>query len=131
MSLINKEIVDFKVQAFVDGEFREVTKADVLGKWSVFFFYPADFTFVCPTELEDLADKYADFKNIDCEIYSVSCDTHFVHKAWHDASDTIKKIKYPMLADPTGLLARAFDVMIEDDGIAERNTFIVIQKAKL
>lgn len=120
MSLINKEIVDFKVQAFVDGEFREITKADVLGKWSVFFFYPADFTFVCPTELEDLADKYADFKNIDCEIYSVSCDTHFVHKAWHDASDTIKKIKYPMLADPTGLLARAFDVMIEDDGIAER-----------
>ena len=90
MSLINKEIVDFKVQAFVDGEFREITKADVLGKWSVFFFYPADFTFVCPTELEDLADKYADFKNIDCEIYSVSCDTHFVHKAWHDASDTIK-----------------------------------------
>ena len=86
MSLINKEIVDFKVQAFVDGEFREITKADVLGKWSVFFFYPADFTFVCPTELEDLADKYADFKNIDCEIYSVSCDTHFVHKAWHDAS---------------------------------------------
>ena len=120
MSLINKEIIDFKVQAFVDGEFREITKADVLGKWSVFFFYPADFTFVCPTELEDLADKYADFKNIDCEIYSVSCDTHFVHKAWHDASDTIKKIKYPMLADPTGLLARAFDVMIEDDGIAER-----------
>ena len=121
MSLINKEIVDFKVQAFVDGEFREITKADVLGKWSVFFFYPADFTFVCPTELEDL----------DCEIYSVSCDTHFVHKAWHDASDTIKKIKYPMLADPTGLLARAFDVMIEDDGIAERGSFIVNPEGKI
>ena len=119
------------VQAFVDGEFREITKADVLGKWSVFFFYPADFTFVCPTELEDLADKYADFKNIDCEIYSVSCDTHFVHKAWHDASDTIKKIKYPMLADPTGLLARAFDVMIEDDGIAERGSFIVNPEGKI
>ena len=131
MSLINKEIVDFKVQAFVDGEFREITKADVLGKWSVFFFYPADFTFVCPTELEDLADKYADFKNIDCEIYSVSCDTHFVHKAWHDASDTIKKIKYPMLADPTGLLARAFDVMIEEDGIAERGSFIVNPEGKI
>ena len=131
MSLINKEIVDFKVQAFVDGEFREITKADDLGKWSVFFFYPADFTFVCPTELEDLADKYADFKNIDCEIYSVSCDTHFVHKAWHDASDTIKKIKYPMLADPTGLLARAFDVMIEDDGIAERGSFIVNPEGKI
>ena len=131
MSLINKEIIDFKVQAFVDGEFREITKADVLGKWSVFFFYPADFTFVCPTELEDLADKYADFKNIDCEIYSVSCDTHFVHKAWHDASDTIKKIEYPMLADPTGLLARAFDVMIEDDGIAERGSFIVNPEGKI
>lgn len=97
MSLINKEIIDFKVQAFVDGEFREITKADVLEKWSVFFFYPADFTFVCPTELEDLADKYVDFKNIDCEIYSVSCDTHFVHKAWHDASDTIKKLNIQCL----------------------------------
>ena len=81
--------------------------------------------------LEDLADKYADFKNIDCEIYSVSCDTHFVHKAWHDASDTIKKIKYTMLADPTGLLARAFDVMIEDDGIAERGSFIVNPEGKI
>lgn len=131
MSLINKEIVDFKVQAYVDGEFREVTKADVLGKWSVFFFYPADFTFVCPTELEDLANKYAEFKNIDCEIYSVSCDTHFVHKAWHDASDTIKKIEYPMLADPTGALARAFDVMIEEDGIAERGSFIVDPEGKI
>ena len=131
MSLINKEIVDFKVQAYVDGEFREVTRADVLGKWSVFFFYPADFTFVCPTELEDLANKYAEFKNIDCEIYSVSCDTHFVHKAWHDASDTIKKIEYPMLADPTGALARAFDVMIEEDGIAERGSFIVDPEGKI
>ena len=100
MSLINKEIVDFKVQAFVDGEFREITKADVLGKWSVFFFYPADFTFVCPTELEDLADKYADFKNIDCEIYSLFFFFYFFFLVWHDASDTIKKIKYPMLADP-------------------------------
>ena len=131
MSLINKEIVDFKVQAFVDGEFREITKADVLGKWSVFFFYPADFTFVCPTELEDLADKYADFKNIDCEIYSVSCDTHFVHKAWHDASESIRKITYPMLADPTGALSRAFGVMIEEDGMAYRGTFVVNPEGKI
>ena len=113
MSLIGKEVSDFKVQAFADGEFREVTKQDVLGKWAVFFFYPADFTFVCPTELEDLAMKYDEFKSMGCEVYSVSCDTHFVHKAWHDASDTIKKIKYPMLGDPTGALARDFDVMIE------------------
>lgn len=131
MSLINKEIADFKVQSFVNGGFREVTKADVLGKWSVFFFYPADFTFVCPTELEDLANKYEEFKNINCEIYSVSCDTHFVHKAWHDASDRIKKIQYTMLADPTGALARDFDVMIESDGMAERGTFVVNPAGKI
>ena len=125
MSLINKEIVDFKVQAFVDGEFREITKADVLGKWSVFFFYPADFTFVCPTELEDLADKYADFKNIDCEIYSVSCDTHFVHKAWHDSSPAISKVQYPMLGDGTGEITRGFNIMIEGQHAALRGTFLV------
>ncbi len=125
MSMIGKEVLDFKVQAYLDNAFKEVTKADIMGKWNVFFFYPADFTFVCPTELEDLANKYDEFKEIGCEIYSVSCDTHFVHKAWHDASETIKKIKYPMLADPTAALARDFDVMIEDAGIAERGTFIV------
>lgn len=131
MSLINKEISDFSVEAFVSGSFKKVTKADVLGKWSVFFFYPADFTFVCPTELEDLADKYKEFKDINCEIYSVSCDTHFVHKAWSDASKTIAKIKYPMLADPTGKLARDFEVMIEEEGIAERGSFIVNPEGKI
>lgn len=131
MSLINKEVNDFKVQAYVGKDFKEVTKKDILGKWSVFFFYPADFTFVCPTELEDLANKYEGFKKIGCEIYSVSCDTHFVHKAWHDASDTIKKIQYPMLADPTGALARDFDVMIEADGLAERGSFIVNPEGKI
>lgn len=131
MSLINKEIVDFKVQSFVNNEFREVTKKDVLGKWSVFFFYPADFTFICPTELEDLANKYEEFKKIGCEIYSVSCDTHFVHKAWHDVSKTIKKIQYPMLADPTAVLARGFDVLIEEDGLAERGSFIVNPEGKI
>lgn len=131
MSLIGKEISDFKVQAYVNGGFQEVTKQDVLGKWSVFFFYPADFTFVCPTELEDLAGKYAEFQSIGCEIYSVSCDSHFVHKAWHDASKTIQKIQYPMLADPTGKLAREFDVMIEADGMAERGSFIVNPEGKI
>lgn len=125
MSLIGKTIEDFKVQAYVNNEFKEVTKEDVLGKWSVFFFYPADFTFVCPTELEDLANKYEDFKAINTEIYSVSCDSHFVHKAWHDASKTIQKIQYPMLADPTALLAKNFEVYIESDGMAERGSFIV------
>lgn len=125
MSLIGKQVGDFKVHAFVNNDFKTLTKKDVLGKWSVFFFYPADFTFVCPTELEDLANRYAEFKSAGCEIYSVSTDTHFVHKAWHDTSDTIKKIQYPMLADPTGVLSRGFEVMIEDAGLAERGTFIV------
>ncbi|WP_430812369.1 MULTISPECIES: alkyl hydroperoxide reductase subunit C [unclassified Carboxylicivirga] len=125
MSQIGKQIVDFNVQAFVNNDFKAVSKDDVLGKWSVFFFYPADFTFVCPTELEDLANSYDEFKATGAEIYSVSTDTHFVHKAWHDTSDTIKKIKYPMLADPTGVLSRGFDVMIEEVGLAERGTFIV------
>jgi peroxiredoxin (alkyl hydroperoxide reductase subunit C) len=125
MSQIGKQIVDFKVQAFANNDFKTVTKQDVLGKWSIFFFYPADFTFVCPTELEDLANMYDQFKATGTEIYSVSTDTHFVHKAWHDTSDTIKKIKYPMLADPTGVLSCGFDVMIEEAGLAERGTFIV------
>ena len=131
MSLIGKEISDFTVQAYAGGAFREVKKSDVLGKWAVFFFYPADFTFVCPTELEDLADKYEDFKSAGCEIYSVSCDSHFVHKAWHDASESIRKIRFPMLADPTGALCRAFGVMIEEDGMAYRGTFLVNPEGRI
>jgi peroxiredoxin (alkyl hydroperoxide reductase subunit C) len=131
MSLINKEVEDFAVHAFVNGEFKKITKADIMGKWTVFFFYPADFTFVCPTELEDLQNKMDDFNRIGCQIFSVSTDSHFVHKAWHDHSDRIKKITYPMLADPTGKLSRAFDVMIEDDGMAERGTFVVNPDGKI
>lgn len=125
MSLIGKKVVEFKSKAFLNNEFIDLSNKDIEGKWSVFFFYPADFTFVCPTELEDLANKYEEFKNIGCEIYSVSCDTHFVHKAWHDTSKTIKKITYPMIADPTAVLARGFEVLIEEDGMAERGTFII------
>src|SRR5262245_65957255 len=117
MPIINSKIPDFKVQAFHNGQFKTVTQADLKGKWSIFFFYPADFTFVCPTELGDLADKYAELQKIGVEVYSVSTDTHFTHKAWHDASDTIKKIQYPMLADPTGHLARAFGVYIVEAGL--------------
>lgn len=131
MSMIQKEVSDFSVQAYHGNEFKTITKQDILGRWSVFFFYPADFTFVCPTELEDLAGSYEKFREIDCEIYSISCDTHFVHKAWHDASETIKKIHYPMLADPTGTLARDFDVFIEADGMAERGTFIMNPEGKI
>ena len=131
MSLINKEISDFSAQAYQNGEFRTVTKQDVLGKCSLFFFYPADFTFVCPTELEDLQNKYAEFKAAGCEVYSVSTDTHFVHKAWHDHSERISKITYPMLADPTHALSRDFEVYIEENGLAERGSFIVNPEGKI
>ena len=125
MSLIGRKVEDFKVQAYHNGEFVEVTQESLKGHWSVVVFYPADFTFVCPTELGELADNYEKFKEIGCEVYSVSTDTHFVHKAWADASDTIAKIKYPMLADPTGKLTRDFDVMIEEEGVALRGTFVI------
>ena len=125
MSLIGKKVSEFKVQAYHNGEFKEVSNKDFEGKWAAFVFYPADFTFVCPTELADLADHYTEFQKEGCEVYSVSCDTHFVHKAWHDTSDSIKKIQYPMLADPTGKLARDFEVMIEEEGLALRGSFIV------
>ena len=131
MSLIGKEIGDFSVQAFVDGQFKGVSKEDVLGKWGLFFFYPADFTFVCPTELGDVADLYDKFKEIGCEVYSVSTDTHFVHKAWHDASETIKKIKYFMLADPTHVLSKDFEVLLPDAGLALRGAFIVNPEGKI
>src|SRR5688572_13949895 len=112
-TLINTKIPDFKVQAYADGKFKTVTQDDLRGRWSIFFFYPADFTFVCPTELGDMADKYDQLKGMGVEVYSVSTDTHFTHKAWHDASDTIKKIKYVMLADPTHHLSRAVGGHIE------------------
>ncbi len=125
MSQIGKNLIDFEVQAYHNDEFKTVKNSDVLGKWSIFFFYPADFTFVCPTELEDLAAKYDKIKSMDAEVYSVSTDTHFVHKAWHDTSETIQKIKYPMLADPTGKLSKGFKVYIKENGLAERGTFII------
>ena len=125
MSLINSQVQPFKAQAYVGGKFVEITEKDLKGKWSAVVFYPADFTFVCPTELGDLADHYAEFKKIGVEIYGVSTDTHFTHKAWHDASDTIKKVQYPLVGDPTGKLSRNFGVMIEEEGLALRGTFLI------
>ncbi|MBL7252322.1 alkyl hydroperoxide reductase subunit C [Alloalcanivorax sp. C16-2] len=125
MSVINTEIKPFKAQAFKNGEFIEVSDADVKGNWAVFFFYPADFTFVCPTELGDVADHYEEFQKMGVEIYSVSTDTHFTHKAWHDSSETIGKIKYTMIGDPTATISRNFEVLREDEGLANRGTFIV------
>jgi peroxiredoxin len=125
MSLINTRLQPFSAKAFRQGRTVELTDRDVVGKWSVFFFYPADFTFVCPTELGDLADRYAALREMGVEVYAVSTDTHFTHKAWADASDTIKKVQYPMIGDPTGRITRAFDVMDEASGLALRGTFVL------
>jgi NADH-dependent peroxiredoxin subunit C len=125
MSLIGTEVQPFSATAYQNGAFTEVSDADLKGTWSVFVFYPADFTFVCPTELGDLADNYAEFQRLGVEIYGVSTDTHFTHKAWHDTSDTIGKIEYPLVGDPTLTLSRNFDVLIEADGMADRGTFVI------
>jgi len=131
MSLINSEIKPFNATAYHQGKFVDVSDVSVKGKWSVFFFYPADFTFVCPTELGDLADYYAEFQKINVEIYGVSTDTHFTHKAWHDTSETIKKVTYPLIADPTHVICRNFDVLIEAAGLADRGTFVVDPDGKI
>jgi NADH-dependent peroxiredoxin subunit C len=131
MSLINSAVKPFKATAFQQGKFLEVTEASLQGKWSVFFFYPADFTFVCPTELEDLADNYAEFQGLGVEIYAVSTDTHFCHKAWHDTSPAISKINYALVGDPTHAISRNFDVLIEEVGLADRGTFLVNPEGKI
>lgn len=125
MALIDTKIKPFLAQAFHQGKFTTVSEEDVLGKWAIFFFYPADFTFVCPTELGDLADHYDELQKLGVEVYSVSTDTHFTHKAWHDSSETIGKINYTMIGDPTGTITRNFEVMREGQGLADRATFIV------
>ncbi len=125
MSLINTTIKPFKATAYHNGDFIEVSDATLKGKWSVIVFYPADFTFVCPTELEDLADNYAEFQKAGVEVYTVSTDTHFTHKAWHDSSSVVRKVQYPMIGDPTRQLARNFDVLIEEEGLALRGSFII------
>ena len=125
MSLINSQIKPFTAQAYKDGKFLTVSDADLKGKWAVVFFYPADFTFVCPTELEDLADNYELFRELGVEIYSVSTDTHFSHKAWADNSPAIGKIKYTMIGDPSGVVTNNFGVMREGQGLADRGTFLI------
>ena len=125
MTLVNTEIKPFSATAFHNGSDITVTDEDVKGKWSIFFFYPADFTFVCPTELGDMADNYDEFQRLGVEVYSVSTDTHFVHKAWHQASETIGKITYPMIGDPTGRITRNFKTMRKGQGLADRSTFLV------
>jgi peroxiredoxin (alkyl hydroperoxide reductase subunit C) len=125
MGIIGSSLKPFTTQAYRQGKFLEVSDRDVAGKWAVFFFYPADFTFVCPTELEDLADNYADFQKLGVEIYSVSTDTHFSHKAWHDTSPAIGRIEFTMLGDAAGTITNNFGVMRDGVGLADRATFVV------
>ncbi len=123
--VIGEEIPDFEGEIYHEKAFKKIRLSEYRGKWLVLFFYPADFTFVCPTELEDLADNYTKFRELGAEILSVSTDTVFVHKAWHDHSESISKVEYPMLADPTGILSRMLGVYIPHEGVALRGTFIV------
>jgi NADH-dependent peroxiredoxin subunit C len=125
MPLINSPVKPFKATAYHRGEFVPVSEETFKGHWSVVVFYPADFTFVCPTELGDLADHHDEFQKLGVRIYAVSTDTHFTHKAWHDTSETIRKVQYPLVGDPTATLARHFDVLIEEEGLALRGTFVI------
>ena len=134
-SLINTSVKPFIAKAYHAkdeyGEFIDITEEDLNGHWSAFVFYPADFTFVCPTELTDLSNHYEELKKLNVEVYAISTDTHFSHKAWHDSSESIKKIKFPMIGDPTRLIAKNFDVMIEEEGLALRGTFIINPEGKI
>jgi peroxiredoxin len=130
-NLINKKMEDFTVDAYRNGEFIKVTAEDFRKGWSVLVFYPADFTFVCPTELKDLQDHYAEFKKAGCEVYSCSEDSHFVHKAWAASSDSIKTVEYPMLADPAGVLARMFGVLVPEAGQALRGSFVINPRGEI
>ncbi len=130
-TIINQEIPDFSVEAYADGEFRTVSRDDLKGKWAIFFFYPADFTFVCPTELVDMADNYDKFRKLGAEVYSVSTDSQFTHKAWHDASESIRKVHFPMLSDKNGELSKYFGVLNADDFMAYRGTFVVNPEGKI
>jgi NADH-dependent peroxiredoxin subunit C len=125
MSLINTQIKPFKATAFQGGKFIDISEENFKGTWSVLMFYPADFTFVCPTELEDLASLQPEFDKLGVKLYGASTDTHFSHKAWHDTSDAIKKVNYALIGDPTGALTRNFGVMIEEEGLALRGTFVI------
>lgn len=125
MSLINTQVQPFKATAFQQGEFIEVTDASLKGKWSVVIFMPAAFTFNCPTEVEDAANSYAEFQKAGAEVYIVTTDTHFSHKVWHETSPAVGKAQFPLVGDPTHQLTRAFDVHIEEEGLALRGTFII------
>ncbi|MFA6035425.1 MAG: redoxin domain-containing protein [Candidatus Micrarchaeia archaeon] len=125
MMKIGEKVEDFEVQAYQGEEIKKIKLSNYAGKWLVLAFYPGDFTFICPTELEELAGMYDKFAKEGAEILSVSTDSVYVHKAWHDHSPAIKKIQYPMVADPTRLLCRAFGTYLENEGVSLRATFII------
>ena len=125
MSLINTEVQPFKTTAYLNGEFIEVTEASLKGQWSVLIFMPAAFTFNCPTEVEDAAENYEEFKKAGAEVYIVTTDTHFSHKVWHETSEAVGKAQFPLVGDPTHQLTRAFGVHLDDEGLALRGTFII------
>ena len=125
MSLINTEVQPFKANAFKNGEFITVTEADLKGKWSVLIFMPAAFTFNCPTEIEDAADHFAEFEKAGAQVFVVTTDTHFSHKVWHETSPAVGKAKFALVGDPTHALAKAFDVLIPEEGLALRGTFVI------
>ena len=125
MPIVGKKIPDIKLEAFQNNETKEIIFSDYIGKWLVLLFYPADFTFICPTELSEAADLYDEFQKQGAEVMSVSTDTVFTHKAWHDNSPSIKKIKYPMIADPTGNLCRMLGTYLENEGLSLRASVII------
>ena len=131
MSLINTTIQPFKTTAFHNGKFVEVSNETMAGKWSVLIFMPAAFTFNCPTEIEDAAENYAEFQKAGAEVYIVTTDTHFSHKVWHETSPAVGKSKFPLVGDPTHQLTRAFEVHIDEEGLALRGTFIINPKGEI
>ena len=124
-TLINTELPNMALEVFHNNEMKQVSLAEYRGKWLILFFYPADFTFVCPTELVEIAELYPTFQEMNAEVLSVSTDTAFVHKAWHDTSPSIKQVQYPMAADPTGALCKAMGTYIEEEGLSYRASIII------
>lgn len=123
--LIGKKISGLELEAYQNNKIIKINLLDLKGRWLVLIFYPADFTFVCPTELEEAAELYPEFQKAGAEVISVSTDTVFVHRAWHDDSPAIKKIQFPMLADPAGRLCRELGVYLPDEGLALRGSFVI------
>jgi len=132
MSLIQKQAPDFKAQAVLEtGEIKEIKLSDYKGKWVVLFFYPLDFTFVCPTEIIAFSDKIKEFQAVGAQVLGVSVDSQFTHLAWRNVprkEGGLGDLQYPLVADLNKSIARDFGVLIEEAGVALRGTFIIDPK---